>query len=162
MAHIKCGGDVVFEQNLATVEVFQRLKGKMTRLLELALQDERLTPLQGYVLMLLAQEETMTISALSERAQMGQANTSTLCKKLERSGYLTRTRGEQDERIVTLALTGDGRKALDRTGARLARYSALLERLPASVKEDIRRGVEAADYALDYLQDQIKGEQDQC
>ena len=53
MAHIKCGGDVVFEQNLATVEVFQRLKGKMTRLLELALQDERLTPLQGYVLMLL-------------------------------------------------------------------------------------------------------------
>ena len=142
----------MFEQNLATVEVFQRLKGKMTRLLELALQDERLTPLQGYVLMLLAQEETMTISALSERAQMGQANTSTLCKKLERSGYLTRTRGEQDERIVTLALTGDG----------LARYSALLERLPASVKEDIRRGVEAADYALDYLQDQIKGEQDQC
>lgn len=104
----------------------------------------------------------MTISALSERAQMGQANTSTLCKKLERSGYLTRTRGEQDERIVTLALTGDGRQALDRTGARLARYSALLERLPASVKEDIRRGVEAADYALDYLQDQIKGEQDQC
>ena len=86
---------------------------------------------------------------------MGQANTSTLCKKLERSGYLTRTRGEQDERIVTLALTGDGRQALDRTGARLARYSALLERLPASVKEDIRRGV-------DYLQDQIKGEQDQC
>ena len=142
----------MFEQNLATVEVFQRLKGKMTRLLELALQDERLTPLQGYVLMLLAQEETMTISALSERAQMGQANTSTLCKKLERSGYLTRTRGEQDERIVTLALTGDGRQALDRTGARL----------PASVKEDIRRGVEAADYALDYLQDQIKGEQDQC
>lgn len=68
--------------------------------------------------MLLAQEETMTISALSERAQMGQANTSTLCKKLERSGYLTRTRGEQDERIVTLALTGDGRQALDRTGAR--------------------------------------------
>ena len=103
----------MFEQNLATVEVFQRLKGKMTRLLELALQDERLTPLQGYVLMLLAQEETMTISALSERAQMGQANTSTLCKKLERSGYLTRTRGEQDERIVTLALTGDGRQALD-------------------------------------------------
>ena len=152
----------MFEQNLATVEVFQRLKGKLTRLLELALQDERLTPLQGYVLMLLAQEETMTISALSERAQMGQANTSTLCKKLERSGYLTRTRGEQDERIVTLALTGDGRQALDRTGARLARYSALLERLPASVKEDIRRGVEAADYALDYLQDQIKGEQDQC
>ena len=61
----------MFEQNLATVEVFQRLKGKMTRLLELALQDERLTPLQGYVLMLLAQEETMTISALSERAHLG-------------------------------------------------------------------------------------------
>ena len=44
----------------------------------------------------------------------------------------------------------------------MASALALLERLPASVKEDIRRGVEAADYALDYLQDQIKGEQDQC
>ena len=150
----------MFEENLATVEVFQRLKGKMTRLLELALQDEGLTPLQGYVLMLLCQEGTMTIGALSERTQMGQANTSTLCKKLERGGYLARTRSEQDERVVTLSLTGGGRQALERAGARLAHYHELLERLPAWVKEDVRRGVQAADYALDYLQDQIKGEQD--
>ncbi len=146
------------DRGLVIMEVFQRLKGKMARLIEPLVQSEGLTPLQGYVLLLLEQEE-LTVGALSERTHMGQANTSTLCKKLERGGYLVRTRSDRDERIVTLSLSDRGRQALERIGERLSRYYDMLEQLPHPVKEDIRRGIEAADYAMDYLQNLIvKGE----
>ena len=150
------------DRGLVIMETFQRLKGKMARLIDPLVQSEGLTPLQGYVLLLLEQGE-LTVGALSERTNMGQANASTLCKKLERGGYLVRTRSVKDERIVTLSLSERGREALEHIGAGLGRYYDMLEQLPDPVKEDIRRGIDAADYAMDYLQNLIvKGERYPC
>ena len=152
----------MLERSLAVLTVFQRLKGRMARLIDPVVQSQGLTPLQAMVLLLVAQGD-LTVGALSENTNMGQANASTLCKKLERSGDLIRTRSEKDERIVNLSLTDKGRQALERVEERISQYYGSLERLPAWVGEDIRRGIEAADYAMDYLQNQIvKGEQDQC
>ena len=152
----------MLERSLAVLTVFQRLKGRMARLIDPVVQSQGLTPLQAMVLLLVAQGD-LTVGALSENTNMGQANASTLCKKLERGGYLIRTRSEKDERIVNLSLTDTGRQALERVEERISQYYGSLERLPAWVGEDIRRGIEAADYAMDYLQNQIvKGEQDQC
>ena len=152
----------MLERSLAVLTVFQRLKGRMARLIDPVVQSQGLTPLQAMVLLLVAQGN-LTVGALSENTNMGQANASTLCKKLERGGYLIRTRSEKDERIVNLSLTDKGRQALERVEERISQYYGSLERLPAWVGEDIRRGIEAADYAMDYLQNQIvKGEQDQC
>lgn len=152
----------MLERSLAVLTVFQRLKGRMARLIDPVVQSQGLTPLQAMVLLLVAQGD-LTVGALSENTNMGQANASTLCKKLERGGYLIRTRSEKDERIVNLSLTDKGRQALERVEERISQYYGSLERLPAWVGEDIRRGIEAADYAMDYLQNQIvKGEQDQC
>lgn len=152
----------MLERSLAVLTVFQRLKGRMARLIDPVVQSQGLTPLQAMVLLLVARGD-LTVGALSENTNMGQANASTLCKKLERGGYLIRTRSEKDERIVNLSLTDKGRQALERVEERISQYYGSLERLPAWVGEDIRRGIEAADYAMDYLQNQIvKGEQDQC
>ena len=152
----------MLERSLAVLTVFQRLKGRMARLIDPVVQSQGLTPLQAMVLLLVAQGD-LTVGALSENTNMGHANASTLCKKLERGGYLIRTRSEKDERIVNLSLTDKGRQALERVEERISQYYGSLERLPAWVGEDIRRGIEAADYAMDYLQNQIvKGEQDQC
>lgn len=152
----------MLERSLAVLTVFQRLKGRMARLIDPVVQSQGLTPLQAMVLLLVAQGD-LTVGALSENTNMGQANASTLCKKLERGGYLIRTRSEKDERIVNLSLTDKGRQALERVEERISQYYGSLELLPAWVGEDIRRGIEAADYAMDYLQNQIvKGEQDQC
>ncbi len=152
----------MLERSLAVLTVFQRLKGRMARLIDPVVQSQGLTPLQAMVLLLVAQGD-LTVGALSENTNMGQANASTLCKKLERGGYLIRTRSEKDERIVNLSLTDKGRQALERVEERISQYYGSLERLPAWVGEDIRRGIEAADYAMDYLQNQtVKGEQDQC
>ena len=152
----------MLERSLAVLTVFQRLKGRMARLIDPVVQSQGLTPLQAMVLLLVARGD-LTVGALSENTNMGQATASTLCKKLERGGYLIRTRSEKDERIVNLSLTDKGRQALERVEERISQYYGSLERLPAWVGEDIRRGIEAADYAMDYLQNQIvKGEQDQC
>lgn len=152
----------MLERSLAVLTVFQRLKGRVARLIDPVVQSQGLTSLQAMVLLLVAQGD-LTVGALSENTNMGQANASTLCKKLERGGYLIRTRSEKDERIVNLSLTDKGRQALERVEERISQYYGSLERLPAWVGEDIRRGIEAADYAMDYLQNQIvKGEQDQC
>ena len=87
------------------LSVHQRLKGKMTRLLEPVLQGEGLTLLQGYVLLLLDRSGGLTVGALSQETGMSQGNTSNLCKRLECSGYLERARDFRDERVVTLSLT---------------------------------------------------------
>ena len=151
----------MLNRSLAILQTFQHFKGKMAQLIDPLVQSVGLTPLQAMTLLLLAQGD-LTVGALSERTCMGQSNTSTLCKKLERGGFLTRSRNPKDERMVTLSLTEKGRQVLERMDARLARYYQLLDRLPPRVGEEIRRGAQAAQYAMDYLQTHLEGEPTQC
>lgn len=144
-------------EKLRLLEIFQQMKNKTNRLIDPVVQAEGLTPLQCCVLLQVAQGYT-SVGAVSEQTQMGQANTSTLCKKLEQAGYLTRARNPEDERVVVLSLTRQGQETLARIGRRMKEYEVLLEGLPGQVKEDILRGLTAIDLALDYLSEQTKGE----
>ena len=93
---------------------------------------------------------------------MGQANASSLCKKLEQGGYLTRSRSCPDGRVVTLSLTPKGRETAGRIQRRLDHYLELLNALPSGTKEELKRGLQAANQMLDYLFEQTKGDQDLC
>ena len=104
----------------------------------------------------------LTVGALSQETGMSQGNTSNLCKRLERSGYLERARDFRDERVVTLSLTQGGRDTLERIRRRFARYGQILDQLPQADRDAIQQGVDAAERAMDYLAEQIKGEQTQC
>ena len=142
---------------LRSLEIFQHIKTKISRLVEPVMQAEGLTQLQCCVLLQVSQGYT-SVGAVSERTQMGQANTSTLCKKLEQAGYLTRARSPEDERVVVLSLTEQGIETLTRIGKRLKEYEMMLEGLPGQTKDDILKGLAAIDWALDYLSEQTKGE----
>ena len=148
-------------ENLCALDIFQRFKAKMARLVDPLVQDEGLTPLQALVLLQVSRGET-TVGDISQEAHIGRANASTLCKKMERAGYLTRTRSSRDERVVTLALTAQGEETLARLKARMARYEQMLKQMPPQIQEDIIRGFRAANQALDYFNEQIKGDQTQC
>ena len=104
--------------------VFQTLKTKTTRLLDPVVQAEGLTPLQASVLLHLSCRSA-AVGDISEVTCMGQANASSLCKKLEQGGFLTRSRGEADGRVVTLSLTPKGRETAGRIQRRLDRYLEL-------------------------------------
>lgn len=93
---------------------------------------------------------------------MGQANASSLCKKLEREGYLTRARRCSDRRVVTVSLTPRGRETVERIQARLDHFLVLLNELPPGRKKELERGFQAANQMLDYLFEKTKGDRDPC
>lgn len=143
------------------METGQRLKAKVNRLIEPLAQAEGLTILQGFVLTLLERGE-MTVGALSAQTHMGQANTSTLCKKLAHAGYITRTRSPRDARTVILALTDRGREALEHFRAGMQRYMQTLDSASPALLEELLRGIRAADILLDQLIEQSEGAQEKC
>ena len=149
------------DERLSILTVFQTLKNKTARLLEGVVQEEGLTPLQACVLFHLARQDA-SLSDVSEVTCMGQANASSLCKKLEQGGFLTRSRGVSDGRVVTLSLTPKGQETAGRIQARLDRYLELLDALPDGTREELRRGFDAANQMLDYLIDMTKGDHDLC
>jgi DNA-binding MarR family transcriptional regulator len=62
---------------------------------------------------------------------------------LERAGLVTRTRSSEDRRVVLVAATAAGRALLDRGRAARVRVVAdLIERLPESDRETLRRAAE--------------------
>ena len=149
------------EDRIPILTVFQTLKTKTARLLEPVVQAEGLTPLQANILLHLAERDT-SLGGISEMTCMGQANTSSLCKKLERGGFLTRSRGAPDGRVVTLSLTTAGRETAERIQTRLNRFLELINALPDGPRKDLIRGLRAAEQMLDYLIEQTKGDQDLC
>lgn len=148
-------------ERVSILAVFQTLKTKTARLLEPIVQAEGLTPLQASVLLQLTRQDA-AVGDISEATCMGQANASSLCKKLEQGGHLTRRRGRPDGRVVTLSLTPKGRETAQRIQRRLDHYLELLDTLPSGTKEELRQGLQAANQMLDYLFEQTKGEQDLC
>lgn len=147
--------------SISILKVFQTLKQKVTRLLDPVFQAEGLTPLQARVLLHLACRDA-TVGDISDASGMGQANASSLCKKLEREGFLTRSRSCPDRRVVTLSLTPKGREAVDRIQGRLDHYVALLYDRPPAEQEELLQGLRALERALDELFEQTKGEQSLC
>ena len=68
-------------------------------------KDYCITPLQLRILMEIKLSEDLSLNRLAKVMDMNNGNVSTICKKLEQQGYLTRERRADDERFITLKLT---------------------------------------------------------
>lgn len=148
-------------ERISILTIFQTLKTKTARLVDPIVQAEGLTPLQARVLLHLWGRDS-TVGDISGITGMGQANTSSLCKKLEREGFLTRRRSCPDRRVVTLSLTDKGRETMARLQRRLDHYLELVNARPGEEREELVRGLHAIDQMLDYLFEQTKGDQSPC
>ena len=145
------------DDRFSVLAIFQTLKAKTSRLLDPVVQSEGLTLLQACVLGHLYQQDA-AVGDIGGLAVIDQANASSLCKKLEQEGFLTRTRRASDRRVVILSLTPRGRETVERLQARLNHYLDLLNALPTDAKEELIRGFRAANQMLDYLFEQTKGD----
>ena len=145
------------DDRFSVLAIFQTLKAKTSRLLDPVVQSEGLTLLQACVLGHLYQQDA-AVGDISGLAVIDQANASSLCKKMEQEGYLTRTRRASDRRVVILSLTPRGMETVERLQARLNHYLDLLNALPTDAKEELIRGFRAANQMLDYLFEQTKGD----
>ena len=149
------------EEQICVFAKFQTLKAKASRLLDPVVQSEGLTLLQACVLCHLYQQDA-AVGDISDLAVIDQANASSLCKKLEREGFLTRNRREPDRRVVILSLTPKGRMAAEGLQRRLGYFLELVSALPPGTKREMDRGYQVANEMLDYLFEKIKGERDLC
>jgi DNA-binding MarR family transcriptional regulator len=81
------------------------------------LEPLHLTHPQYLVMLALWQDaaagDLTTVTSLADRLHLDPGTLSPLLKRLESTGYLTRTRSAQDGRVVEVALTPDGRRLRD-------------------------------------------------
>jgi len=80
----------------------------VTRLYQPLLEPLGLTYPQYIVMMILWEDAPCTISHVCGRALLNTNTLTPLLKRLEQSGYLTRNRKAEDERVVWVALTDQG------------------------------------------------------
>ncbi|MDL9944619.1 MarR family transcriptional regulator [Gordonia sp. ABSL11-1] len=72
------------------------------------LQDLGLTYPQYLAMLVLWEEDEITVGRLCRRLHLDSGTVSPLLRRLEALGYLTRVRSDTDERSVTVALTPEG------------------------------------------------------
>ena len=74
------------------------------------LADMNLTYPQYLVLLVLWEDEHVTVGRLGERLQLDSGTLSPLLKRLEANGFVRRERSRDDERLVEVTLTAAGRR----------------------------------------------------
>ena len=77
-----------------------------------SLEAHGLTMIQSRLLIEIYINKKTTVGSLCSRIGSSSGNASTACKKLEKKGYIKRTRDSLDERVVNIELTELGIKTL--------------------------------------------------
>lgn len=121
---------------------FEAIKNLMDKMMIPALQAYGLTPLTAMLLYTIKQHEGISVGALQKKLDQNQGNLSSLCKKLETQGFLTRTRKKADERIVCLTLTDKGKETLSCMHDGLLAFDQLLETIDEGKKLSVLQGLE--------------------
>ena len=85
-----------------------------------------LTIIQTQILREIKDNKDHSIGSLAKMMSIQSGNTSSMCKQLEKKGYLQRHRDKSDERVVKIALTGKGLSTIDEIDNTLKeRYSSI-------------------------------------
>jgi DNA-binding MarR family transcriptional regulator len=85
-----------------------------SRVYKPVLEELGLTYPQYITLIALWEEDEQTVKGLSDRLFLEPSTMTPMLKRLEAMGYVTRTRGVEDERIVRVSLTEGGRLAREK------------------------------------------------
>jgi DNA-binding MarR family transcriptional regulator len=90
-----------------------------------------LTVPQLLILKSVARESDLPVSTLARRVSLSQGTVTSVLDRLEQRGYVARTRGTTDRRVVGISLTGAGREILARAPGMLqADFVARYQQLP--------------------------------
>lgn len=121
--------------------IMYQVKSDIKKFVEKILQTEGLTMIQGYILFRLSESTITNISSLSKEFELNQGNVSTMCKQMEKAGLISRSRNAEDERIVNLSLTEQGKQTLERLHAYINKFDSKLEKMPKDKLEVILCGM---------------------
>lgn len=77
------------------------------------LRGSGMTPQQYWLLRQLRDAGPLSTSELAQALGVTPGSATVACKRLEKAGLVTRTRGQEDERVVLVALTEQGCAQID-------------------------------------------------
>lgn len=115
------------------------------------LTELNLTYPQYLVLLVLWEEDRVTVGRLGERLQLDSGTVSPLLKRLEANGFIRRERSTADERLVEVTLTPAGRR-LERKAQcipeQLFPSTGMTEREAAELRDAVRQLTDALNASL--------------
>lgn len=118
-------------------------------------KDYCITPLQLRILMEIKLSENLSLNRLAKMMDMNNGNVSTICKKLEQQGYLTRERRADDERFITLKLTPNGQAILQKMEQDIeSKYCLLMEGVSEERLERISAGIKELQLLIEEMNEQ--------
>ena len=123
-------------------DLLHRISENMDRVFRPFTEQEGLTMMQARALIEVGQCGAHTVGSLGKCMGIASANASTLCKRLEKEGFLSRTRDGQDERLVHLAVTPFGQDALNRISEAIRdRYHKIFQEKDQEKMDSILSGL---------------------
>ncbi|MFW7363503.1 MarR family winged helix-turn-helix transcriptional regulator [Vagococcus fluvialis] len=126
---------------------------KLQNILDKLAETEDLTGQQMVVLLGLRNNGVSNVGQISDTFLLKQTNVSSLIKKLELNGLLTRQRNGEDVRIVDLSLTEKGNEKVDRLVERIEKsYQKLMQANSVQFEfEELRKSFLEISQIIDYL-----------
>lgn len=126
---------------------------KLQNILYKLAETEDLTGQQMVVLLGLRNNGVSNVGQISDTFLLKQTNVSSLIKKLELNGLLTRQRNGEDVRIVDLSLTEKGNEKVDRLVERIEKsYQKLMQANSVQFEfEELRKSFLEISQIIDYL-----------
>ncbi|GCF11593.1 MarR family winged helix-turn-helix transcriptional regulator [Dictyobacter arantiisoli] len=114
----------------------------LTRLLR-PLRHTDMTPEQYWLLRRLQRFGPKSMSELAQGLGITTGSATVACKRLEKIGWVTRTRQIEDERVVLVALTEQGASQIESVREqRRASLAHLLEHLAVQEQQELQRLIE--------------------
>lgn len=115
-------------------------------------KDYCITPLQLRILMEVNLRKDLSLNRLAKVMDMNNGNVSTICKKLEQQGYLTRERRADDERFITLKLSSEGTKIIQQIEQDIeSKYCLMMEGVSEERLEKIAAGIRELKALIDEM-----------
>ena len=125
-------------------DFYKILKSRLDAAFQPIAESEGLTVMQARILIEIKSSEQPTVGRVSRLMGENHGNCSSLCKKMEQAGFVSRIRSKSDERIVILQLTPQGEQAVDTICRQIdERFQPALAATPPQQLAAIREGMQA-------------------
>lgn len=137
-------------------EIFQKslqIKNGLDQLIAPVTQKHGISPLSTAIMCYLNCSEDITMNQLYKTFNFNQGNTSSLCKKLEKDGFLIRERKKEDERLVELHLTEKGKKTIESIEKDLEELNKIASSISKEEWETALKGLDSLSKIIQTLND---------